>query len=278
LCREPLLHFVVLGALLFGLYGWLHRGRGAPQEIVVSSSQVDSLRAQFERLWQRPPTPDELTGLVDAWVRDEVLYREGQAMGLDRDDPVIRRRVAQKVDFLAEGSTPPQPTDAELEAWLDSHSDAYRVEGRYSLRQVYFDPSRHRDRLDMEVAAAKRALGAGGAASGDATMLPSTLEAATSTDVARVFGTEFAEALHKLPVGHWSGPVRSGFGVHLVLVSAVEPSRRATLDEARTAVERDLLHDRTEKGKAAFYDSLLAKYKVRVEAPAGRGLPSVAAK
>jgi parvulin-like peptidyl-prolyl isomerase len=108
-------------------------------------------------------------------------------------------------------------------------------------------------------------------------MLPSSLEDSTSTDVARVFGTEFAEALDKLPVGHWSGPVRSGFGVHLILVSAVEPGRRATLDEARTAVERDLLHDRTEKGKAAFYESLLAKYKVRVEAPAGQGLPTVAA-
>src|SRR6476660_6416007 len=100
LIREPLLHFLLLGALLFALYGWIHRAAGSPGEIVVSRGQVDTLRVQFTRTWQREPTPVELQGLIDSWVRDEVLYREGRALGLDGDDPVIRRRVAQKVEFL----------------------------------------------------------------------------------------------------------------------------------------------------------------------------------
>ena len=134
------------GIALFALYGWLHRGAAAnPNEIVLSSGQIDSLRAQFERVWQRPPTPEELRGLIDTWVRDEIFYREGLAMGLDRDDPIVRRRIGQKLEFIVDGATPPTPTTHDLQAWLDDHASRYVVEPTYSLRQVYFDPSRHGD-------------------------------------------------------------------------------------------------------------------------------------
>jgi len=147
--REPLLHFLILGALLFGLYGWLRGGAQAtPAEIVVSRGQLQSLQAQFQRTRQRAPTPEELQGMVEGWVREEIFYREGVAMGLDRDDPVVRRRVAQKLEFVVDGAAPTPPTSAELQAWLAVHADRYSIEARYTLHQIYFDVARHGASLD----------------------------------------------------------------------------------------------------------------------------------
>jgi hypothetical protein len=176
--REPLLHFLVLGAVLFGLYGWLNKSVAAPNEIVVSHGQVESLRAQFERTWQRTPTAKELDGLIDNWVREEILYREGLALGLDRDDPVVRRRIAQKVEFLADGDAPNAPSQSELEEWLREHHADYRVDAVYSLRQVYFDPARHPNRLEADLDAARKHLARGDAIAGDITMLPASLDRA----------------------------------------------------------------------------------------------------
>jgi hypothetical protein len=267
LLSEPLLHFLVLGMLLFGFHGWLQaRLPSAPDEIVVSRGQVRVLQEQFQRVWQRPATSQERQGLVDGWIREEVFYREGLAMGLDRDDPIVRRRVGQKLQFITEAAGLPAPTTAELQAWLDAHRDDYRNEARYSLRQVYFDPARHAGNLEADVAAAWRALDSGGLTSGDPTLLPANLEQAAESEVARVFGAEFAAALRVLPVGGWQGPVRSGFGMHLVELGAREDSRPSTLEEVRAAVERDWLQVRSQEADAALYAQLRAKYRVRIEA------------
>jgi hypothetical protein len=269
LLHEPLLHFLLLGALLFGLYGWLNStAQQAPDEIVLTRGQLHSLQAQFRRTWQRPPRPEELQALVDSWVREEIFYREGLAMGLDRDDPVVRRRVAQKLEFIADDSGAAAPTDAELQAWLDAHAERYRVEPRYTLSQLYFDAARHGDRLYAELARARRALDQGRAAEGDATLLPPALQRATATQVQRIFGESFAEALAALPVDSWHGPVRSTFGVHLVRLSASEPARPATLAEARAEAESDFLQHRAARASAARYQALRARYAVRVDAAA----------
>jgi hypothetical protein len=270
LLREPLLHFFLLGAVLFGLYGWLHGGLGkAPDEIVVSRGQLQTLHRQFQLTRQRAPTPQELRELVDSWVREEILYREGIAMGLDRDDSIVRRRVAQKLEFISQEATPAMPTAQDLQAWLDAHPTNYLVEARYSLRQVYFNPQRRGDRLQADAAAARRALQFGQPVNGDATMLPATLQDARAFEVTRTFGSEFAQALETLPVGSWQGPVRSAFGLHLVLLTAREPGRRATLDEMRAPLERDWLQARTQAAQEAFFKRLRAKYSVRIEAADG---------
>jgi parvulin-like peptidyl-prolyl isomerase len=266
LLREPLVHFFVLGALLFGVYGWLNReGFYAPDEIVVSRGQVRNLHEQFERVWQRAPTQDELRGLIDGWVREEIFYREALAMGLDRDDPVVRRRMTQKVQFIIDGATPAAPTAEELQAWLDRHVEKYAVEPTYSLRQIYFDPGRPKSDLEADLAAARRALDRGQPVAGDSSMLPSTLSAASASEVARTFGAYFERELRDLQVGSWQGPLRSGFGLHLVELTARTAERNATLEEVRTAVERDLLHARTQEANAASYDRLRANYAVRIE-------------
>ena len=266
LLREPLVHFLGLGVLLFLLYGWARNGvLDAPEEIVVSRGQVESLQVQFERAWQRPPTPEELQGLVDSWVREEVFYREGLAAGLDRDDPIVRRRVGQKIEFMIEVAPRASPTNAELQSWLETHADRYAIEPRYSLRQVYFDPARHGEKLDEAIAGALRALEAGKMVSGDSTLLPAKLDDAAASDIERQFGAEFAGSLADLPVGGWQGPLKSAFGLHIVELSTSDPPRPATLEEARTAVERDLGVARSDEAKKAYYEKLRAKYTVRVE-------------
>jgi hypothetical protein len=267
LLREPLLHFFILGAALFALYGWLNRdGFDGPNEIVVSRGQTASLKAQFERVWQRPPTDQELAGLIDNWVREEVFYREALAMGLDRDDPVVRRRLQQKVEFILDSAIPAAPTTEELQRWLDEHPGDYLVAGRYSLQQVYFDPGRHVDpRADID--AALRALNAGRQADGDKTMLPAELHA-DSTDIARTFGSEFEVALRELPSGSWQGPVKSGLGLHLVRITERVAPSVPPLENVRAAVERDLMRQRAQESNDAFYQRLLANYRVRIEADA----------
>lgn len=263
--REPLLHFLLLGAALFALYGWLNRaGFNAPDEIVVSRGEVGNLQAQFARVWQRDPTPQELKGLIDGWVREEIYYREALAMGLDRDDPVVRRRMGQKVQFILDGATPPAPTAEELQRWFEEHAADYRIEPIYSLRQVYFDPARHGADLDRTIAGALRALERGKTIAGDSTMLPATANGDTQ-EIARTFGSEFEEAMRTLPVGSWQGPVRSGFGLHLVELTAREEAHMPTLEEVRAVVERDLMRARAAAASDAYYERLRGSYTVRIE-------------
>jgi hypothetical protein len=264
--REPLLHFFALGAVLFGVYGAINSGSPpTADEIVVSRGQLQSLELQFERVWQRPATSTERQALIDNWVREEIFYREGVTLGLDRDDPVVRRRIGQKLEFIVESAAPAPATDAELQAWLDSHPGRYRIEPTYSLRQIYFDPARHRADLHDVIAVAKRALAAHREITGDATMLPPGLDAVTPAEAERVFGVEFVDGLKSLPVGGWQGPVTSAFGVHLVALTRHDPARPATLAEARADVERDLALARLQQANAAFYDKLRAKYAIRIE-------------
>ena len=265
LVREPLVHFLLLGALLFVLYGWLNRqGFAAQDEILVSQQQVAGLVMQFERVWQRAPTATERQALIDSWVRDEVYYREALAMGLERDDPIVRRRMSQKIQFILDNGTPAAPTDAELQKWLDDHADKYRIEPTYVLQQIYFDPARRGEKTESDIAAGLRALEAGRAVTGDSTLLPGRLDG-SATEVARAFGAEFESALRTVPVESWQGPVESGFGLHLVRLEKREDGRVAKLADVRDTVERDVLHAKAQAANDAYYESLRSKYAVRVE-------------
>ena len=271
LLREPLLHFLVLGALLFVLYGWINRNTlQVPDVVVVDQARVDALAARFQRVWQREPSPDELRGMADQWVRDEILYREGVAAGMERDDEVVRRRVVQKLTFLNEGMAVEVPTEADLQAWLRAHPDDYRLAPRYAFRQVYFDPARHDDSLARDIAQARASLQRDATASvGDVAMLPSALRDAASDEVSRTFGSQFTQSLPSIPDRRWSDPVASDFGVHLVWIDSRTPARMPSLAEVRRDVERDLLAERTRKAGEAFYDTLRKRYTVKFEADLG---------
>ena len=248
LLREPLLHFFVLGGLLFAAYAWIGGGRAPNATIVVDQARVAALSAQFERVWQRAPSTTEMQGLVDAWVREEILYREGLAAGMERDDQIVRRRVVQKVQFLAETTAARVPTEAELEAWWRSHPEDYRVTPTYTLQQEYLE-------------------------SEGASMLPERLVDASSVDVARTFGADFSDALAGLPTGRWSEPIRSGFGLHRVFIETRTAGRVAPLSEVRAAVERDLLAARNRQVQEDFYENARRRYTVEIETPVGATPP-----
>lgn len=271
LLREPLLHFFALGLLLFVLYSSVSDQSGrAADEIVVDEARVAGLVAAFEATWRRKPSDEELTGAIDAYVREEILYREGVAAGFDLNDPIIRRRVAQKMSFIADGMVPETPDEAAMQEWLRDNSDDYQIPARFTFRQVYIDPQRHLEDLQAVLQDTRADLDSGTdpKSLGDSTLLLSELALVSSVEVARNFGSEFAAALEQTETGSWQGPVRSGYGVHFVYIEEYVPAREGTLDEVRDAVERDLLSEQSRQINEAFYDALRERYVIRIETAA----------
>ncbi len=270
LLNEPLTHFFVLGLLLFALYAMVNDDSGrSAEEVVIDQGRMSGLIATFEKTWRRPPSEDEKQSLIDAWVREEILYREGVAIGFDIDDQVIRRRVAQKMTFVADGLVPATPTDSELEEWLQANIDDYQIPANFSFKQVFIDPQRHKGDLDDVLGAIQAALNGGDAENvqGDSTLLLNNMTSASSHEIARVFGTDFVDKLGTMTVGLWEGPIRSGYGLHFVKIDEHTPVRRPTLKQVRSAVERDVLSDRSQQISEAFYMSLRERYTVRIESP-----------
>ena len=274
--REPLLHFLALGAALFVLFAWL---RGplpeSPERIVVDGARIEQLALGFERVWQRPPTPAEIAGLVDDFVREEIYYREALAMGLDRDDTIVRRRMRQKLEFLSDDLAEiAEPTDAELERWLAEHAADYRVEPQVALRQVYLSRERRGEAAETDAEALLERLrrtpvDGFATAQGDASLLPASLSLSPERDLARTFGEEFAAAVLRLEPGRWSGPIASAYGLHLVFVEAREEGRLPALAEVRESVRNDWLGARRDEANEAFYQALRSRYEVTVELPPG---------
>ena len=270
--REPLLHFLLLGLALFLYFGRVAPDDDGERRIVVSQAEVDLLATQFQGTWSRSPSPVELNGLVDSYIRDEILYREGVALGLDRDDAVVKRRVRQKLDVIFEESVAQQPaTDADLQAYLDANPTAFRQAAVVSFDQLYFGS----DALaPQRLAQARSALarGADPATLGQATLLPAHQDAMPLDLVARDFGEQFAGQLATAPVGQWSGPVTSGFGTHLVRVTAIEQARAPALADVREAVAREWENERRTRAHAEALARLRERYEVEIEAT----LPQVA--
>ena len=262
--REPLLHFAVLGAALFGVYRFVAPTQSDTSTIVISTEQIASIAAQFRGTWQRPPSREELERLIEARVRDEVLYREGLAMGLDRDDPVVRNRVKQKMEVLSEDALTAEPTDAELQAYLDAHTDQFALPASVSFQQIYFDPARRSRGLDIDARRARAVLQAGGRVSGDQTLLPAHMERAYPPDIEAAFGAAFETSVRSLSVGTWSEPVRSTFGYHLVRVSARTDSRAPALADARDVVAREWLRAQNVAARERLFQSLRARYAVSI--------------
>ena len=274
--REPLLHFLLIGVALFLLYRLVDRdGVAAPRQIVVTEARVEALSENFAKTWMRPPTPQELRGLVDDYVAEEVYYREAIAMGLDRDDTVIRRRLRQKMEFISEDvAASVEPTSAELQAYLARHADKFVRASRLTFQQVFLNGERRGEqaRLDAERLLAELQAGRGSGdplEAGDPTLLPPVMESATPQDIENMFGQAFAASVEDAPIGQWAGPFQSGYGLHLVRVDRREPGTLPTLEEIRPLVLREWQVEQRARLNAELLAKLRARYEIRVEGPYG---------
>jgi hypothetical protein len=286
--RGPLLHFALLAALLVGLHELLPsrapRAEEPAEEVIrVTFEDVERLRRTWEGRAGRPPTAEELDGLIRAEVREEALYREALALGLGQDDPLVRRVLVQRLETmlrdLAELSL--SPTEEDLEDHLAAHLEAYRPETVIAFTQVYLDPERRGARLEEDAAELLEELRARDEPPaedepvGDPFLLARRHVDRTETRAAGLFGPTFASAVFALEPGRWHGPVRSGFGVHLVLVESREEFPAPALEEVRERVARDWVDAKRREIIAELVDRVLDRCVVIVEqTPAGGGTPS----
>jgi hypothetical protein len=272
--REPVVHFLLIGVAIFAAYGLVTPRERDDNRIVVSSAIVDSMVRDYATRWHRPPTEQELSGLVESHIRDEILYREGVALGLERDDPVIKRRVRQKLEVIAEEQqSRDAPTDSELAAYLAQHADRFTSQGTVNFEQIPVRGSASAKEIEALLSAAKR--GTDPATLGPASLLPARVDDLRLDVVARDFGPSFAAAIVSLPLNEWSGPLRSGYGLHLVRVTARTEAVVPPIDDVRAAVAREWENERRVASLAASYRKVRSQYKVAVEA---RQAPTVAAR
>ncbi|WP_193210695.1 peptidyl-prolyl cis-trans isomerase [Luteolibacter marinus] len=268
--KEPLLHFVLIGALIFALYQRFDPEAEAPgeTEVVVTSGRIQQLSAIFQKTWQRPPTRDELQGLVDDFILEEIYYREATAAGLDHNDTLIRRRLRQKMEFLTDDLAAGTPGDEELAEFVEANPERFRKPPATTFRQIFFNPDKLGDQRDQIIADAAAELAKGEVPEGHPTLLPPDMSGATPKRVTATFGEEFAGALAGLEVGKWSEPIRSGFGIHFVRVDDRTDAELPPLGEIRPVVLREWEHEQREAFRDRFQSELLKKYEVTVEWPA----------
>jgi len=274
LLKEPLLHFLLLGTAIFAAYSLASkRSGGEPGNIVIAQGQVAAMVVAFSRTWQRPPSGEELEGLIRDRVQEEVYSREAMALGLDKDDTIIRRRLRQKMEFLTDDiAALAEPTDDELSAFLKAHADTYRVQRQFTFSHVYLNPERRGENLARDTKQLLAQLQQAGdkadvAELGDPFLLEHKFQSLPAREAVKQFGEKFAMKLGELSPGEWHGPVESGYGVHLVSVSERTDGRVPALAEVRDAVRREWANARRLEANEKFYQELLKRYVVTIERP-----------
>lgn len=276
--REPLVHFVLIGAVVFGLYALVGERLEKPQDrIVLTEGRVQQLAQVFAKTWQRPPSSEELHGLVDAYVKEEVYYREALKLGLDRDDTLIRRRMQQKMEFVTEPSDELlRADDAALQAYLHSHKAEFRVEPRFAFEQVFLNPEKTGAAASVRAEQMLTVLKASERDGvppdvGDPTLLPAEMPLSPLSGIARNFGEPFAAKLTDLPEKEWAGPIKSPYGLHLVRVTERIDSYDPQLTKVRGAVAQKWRTEKRDEFQKQSYDQFLAEYEVVL--PAAKTAP-----
>lgn len=259
--KEPLLHFLLAGGVLFAAYVWLNRGNdSAPRAVEITSAEVNWLKESWTRQWQRPPSEQELRGLVTDYLKEELLAREAQELGLDEDDTIVRRRLAQKMEFLVQDTARlAEPGEEALRRFYDSRRARYQTPARITFTQIYFKTEaagrRARDELKSRNAADL----------GDPSLLERDYAQADGQTVASMFGPAFAGQVFALAPGQWHGPLASGYGFHLVRVDAQQPGQARPFEQVRAQVLDEWHRVQQAKASEQFFAALLKKYDVVVE-------------
>lgn len=273
IAHEPLVHFLALGAAIFVAYSLVSGERDpAPEALVVKQGALSHLAGTFTATWRRPPSQSEFDALVRDYVKEEVFVREALALGLDRDDVVIRRRLRQKLEFIADGAASlHEPTDEELRDYLAVHTEAFRTEAQITFQHVFVS-TRRGEQAEPEarrlLAQLERAgIDADTARLGDGFIGAEVFDAMPLRDIAQQFGPQFADQIATLPAAQWQGPIRSSYGLHLVVVRERTEAGVPPLQAVRADVRREWLAARRTEENEKYYQSLLKRYTVTVEPP-----------
>lgn len=272
--REPLVHFLIIGATLFAIFGIWGQQEAEEQEraITITAGEIGWLTDSWEKRWNRPPTAEEREGLIKQYLREVILYREAVAMGLDRDDIIIRRRLAQKLEFLTQDLISPEPaTEDELRTYFEANQDRYQPPDLITLTQVFFDPDKRGDRTLKDAETAKAKLSAlkqppqDARSFGDPFMLQSYYPERSEAELAKLFGSGFARPVFEVAPQEWHGPVLSGYGVHLVYVHDRRETEPPQFRFVEAQVRQDWENDRRERLNEQFIASLMGRYDVTIE-------------
>ncbi len=272
--REPLFHFLIIGSLIFVIFSALNREEYASSgsSIVVTASDIERLSDAWSRKWNRPPTEQELAGLVEDYIREEVYYREALALGLDHNDTVLRRRLMQKMEFLsndlADLST---PDENALNQFLLENQDRYEIPARVSFTHIYFSFDSRGEKAHSDAKRVLSELTAGPGAyprtfdRGDSFMLGYDFARATPLEVDRLFGNSFGDRLFELETNAWQGPIESGYGLHLVRIDERIDSLMPELAQVIEEVRRDWMYEQRQKTNEEIYRKLKERYEIVVE-------------
>ena len=272
LIKDPLVHFLLVGVALFAISAW--RGQSVStggEKIVVTAEQVAQARAAAAVLQGREPTAEELEALIEPTVRDEVMYREALALGLDENDDEVRRRLIEKMTYLTQDLADPEPSsEATLREFYEANPDTFTIPALVSFDQVFFSPGTRGDALEADAAAALAALRAGRtpAEVGDRTPLRESYDDAPREQVAVLFGDELADALFETAAGEWTGPFRSDFGLHVVRLRGRSDARLPPYDEIAARVAEEYGAQRRREANERAYREMRARYDIIIERPA----------
>jgi hypothetical protein len=260
--KEPLLQFILIGAVLFIVYNLLNM-KQVKDKIVIDSFLINELSAKYKMQWKHEPGLKELTGLIDTYVEQEVLYREALSMNLDRNDEVIKRTLAKKMEFLSDDlSESLEPTESMLRTYYETHKDNYVKPPFYSLKQVYFSTDKRSEAWkDAEKALSEKQP----ENSGDLLPIPMQYSNTNATKLALDFGQGFAAALDSLPIGKWTGPVKSGLGVHLVFILDKYPSGFFSFEEVANKVKVDYSFETSTAFRKELIATMLKKYTINID-------------
>ena len=268
LLHEPLVHFLVLGALIFFLYNYLNGSQDSNNEITITQPQIEQMIYRWQKKHMRAPSDTELQEMIDKEVYTEILYREALKMGLDKEDYIVRRRMAQKMEFLSTDlSDITEPTEAELKNYLNAHEEMFQKPGKVSFQQIYINPNQEPQALKSRLDAIQDAIDANEsiAQMGDAFMLPLENHDLEPSEVIRLFGKEFEHKLSTLPEHQYLGPIVSGYGLHFVYVKERQKGATAEFESVKTLVKQAWLNDKEAADKAAFYKALKKSYDIKIE-------------
>jgi hypothetical protein len=271
LLKEPLLHFLVAGAALFGAYAWMNRPAEDPagngQQIHVGAGDVQWLAENWTTQWRRAPTHEELRGLVADYLNEQLLAREARALGLEDNDVIVRRRLAQKLTFLIDDTLRrAEPAENELQQFYETHARQFRSDARISFTHIYFSPHRRADAHSDAMAALQLLLEVGVSPStaelGDRLLIETEFNDETEQAISGAFGPDFARAVFSLETGAWSGPIQSGYGLHLVRVSRLQEARLLPLSEVRARVAQEWRREQDKSAKDRYLAELRSKYRI----------------